>query len=137
MRRRAYASNSRSCLASAKHGSQAMWAKAVVMAMTLARSGPPKPTLRPALQGLHGVPRCRWPRRSADQTDCCAPPAMPLPSRRDTLRLFGTAALAASAAPVWAQAAPPIRLVLGFPAGATSDSLTRIVGEQMAKTLQQ
>jgi tripartite-type tricarboxylate transporter receptor subunit TctC len=51
-------------------------------------------------------------------------------------RLLWGGALALACAAGFAQQTP-IRLVLGFPPGATSDSLTRIVGEQMASTLGQ
>ena len=55
------------------------------------------------------------------------------PNRRTALQL-----LLASAAPAWAQqAANTLRIVVGYPAGATSDALTRVVAEQMAKTLKQ
>jgi tripartite-type tricarboxylate transporter receptor subunit TctC len=60
---------------------------------------------------------------------------MTLP-RRQICRLLWGGALALACAAGFAQQAP-IRLVLGFPPGATSDSLTRIVGEQMARTLGQ
>lgn len=55
-------------------------------------------------------------------------------------RRFGAtliaAALAAIAGPALAQEGP-VRIVVGYPAGATSDALTRIVAEHMAKTLGQ
>ena len=52
-------------------------------------------------------------------------------------RLASLAALAALAAPTLAQEGPPIKLVVGYPPGATSDSLTRIVAEHMGRTLRQ
>ena len=61
---------------------------------------------------------------------------MPL-QRRTLLQrlLFGTAAVAT---PAFAQqAAGTLRIVVGYPAGATSDALTRVVAEQMARTLGQ
>jgi tripartite-type tricarboxylate transporter receptor subunit TctC len=52
--------------------------------------------------------------------------------------LLGAAACAALAGTAAAQPQQaPIRLVLGFPAGASSDALTRTVGEQMGKILNQ
>jgi tripartite-type tricarboxylate transporter receptor subunit TctC len=62
------------------------------------------------------------------------------PSRRRTLRLLASGTLAAPWLPhatAQAQASGTLRLVLGFPAGASSDALTRIVGEQLGKTLNQ
>ena len=58
------------------------------------------------------------------------------PSRRRALHLLASGTLSAP----WlgradAQPAGTLRLVLGFPAGASSDALTRIVGEQIGKTL--
>jgi len=55
--------------------------------------------------------------------------------RRAARLLCGTAFVLAAAAAGAQQGT--IRLVVGYPAGATSDALTRIVGEQMAKTLDQ
>jgi tripartite-type tricarboxylate transporter receptor subunit TctC len=55
--------------------------------------------------------------------------------RRSTLFAL-TAVLASGAA--WAQQpSQTLRIVVGYPAGATSDALTRIVAEQMAKSLKQ
>ncbi|MCW5659274.1 MAG: ABC transporter substrate-binding protein [Burkholderiaceae bacterium] len=60
---------------------------------------------------------------------------MALHRRTVSLVLF-TAPLAGASA--WAQQpANTLRIVVGYPAGATSDALTRVVAEQMAKTLQQ
>jgi len=56
----------------------------------------------------------------------------PLTTRRQVL----AAAAAMSAWPAAAQESP-LRIVVGYPAGATSDLLTRAVGEQMARTLNQ
>lgn len=43
--------------------------------------------------------------------------------------LLSVAALAASSATIAQQPANTIRLVLGYPAGASSDALTRVVAE--------
>jgi tripartite-type tricarboxylate transporter receptor subunit TctC len=59
-------------------------------------------------------------------------------SNRRTLlqRLLSGTALAA--VPAFAQqSANTLRIVVGYPAGATSDALTRVIAEQMAKTLKQ
>jgi len=45
--------------------------------------------------------------------------------------------LAAAAAPALAQPAGTVRIIVGYPAGATSDALTRVIAEHMAATLQQ
>jgi tripartite-type tricarboxylate transporter receptor subunit TctC len=59
------------------------------------------------------------------------------PTRRFTVRLLTSAFIAAvTGTPAIAQQGP-IRIVLGYPAGASSDSLTRIVAEQMGKILKQ
>jgi tripartite-type tricarboxylate transporter receptor subunit TctC len=59
------------------------------------------------------------------------------PNRRAPIRLL-PALVALSCAPAFAQQpANTVRIVVGYPAGATSDALTRIVAEQMAKILQQ
>jgi tripartite-type tricarboxylate transporter receptor subunit TctC len=55
---------------------------------------------------------------------------------RQIARLACGAALALAAGIAGAQQGT-IRIVVGYPAGATSDALTRIVAEQMARTLQQ
>jgi tripartite-type tricarboxylate transporter receptor subunit TctC len=61
-----------------------------------------------------------------------------MPLRRRTLLQRSLAATAAVAAPSFAQqAAGTLRIVVGYPAGATSDALTRVVAEQMARTLGQ
>jgi tripartite-type tricarboxylate transporter receptor subunit TctC len=60
--------------------------------------------------------------------------------RRMLLRLAGLAAAlgpAAIAPMARAQAAPTLKIIVGYPAGATSDALTRVVAEHMAVTLQQ
>jgi tripartite-type tricarboxylate transporter receptor subunit TctC len=57
--------------------------------------------------------------------------------RRSSLGLLLGAALVACAPAFAQQAQGTIRIVLGYPAGATADALTRIVAEQMAKTLGQ
>ncbi len=54
--------------------------------------------------------------------------------RRRTLLLAGAAGLAGAAS---AQGGPPVRIVVGYPAGATSDALARIVAEAMARELGQ
>jgi tripartite-type tricarboxylate transporter receptor subunit TctC len=60
------------------------------------------------------------------------------PARRSWIRaLTLTAAFAASAAACAQQQPGTIRIVLGYPAGASSDSLTRIVAEQMGRILNQ
>jgi tripartite-type tricarboxylate transporter receptor subunit TctC len=52
--------------------------------------------------------------------------------------LSGLAAALAIAVPAGAQQSPPpLRIVVGYPAGATSDTLARVVGEHMAGTLKQ
>jgi tripartite-type tricarboxylate transporter receptor subunit TctC len=56
------------------------------------------------------------------------------PIRRRTLLLAGAAGLAGTAR---AQSGPPIRIVVGYPAGATSDALARALGEAMARDLGQ
>jgi tripartite-type tricarboxylate transporter receptor subunit TctC len=61
-----------------------------------------------------------------------------MPLQRRTLLQRLLAGTAAVATPAFAQqAANTLRIVVGYPAGATSDALTRIVGEQMARTLGQ
>jgi tripartite-type tricarboxylate transporter receptor subunit TctC len=55
---------------------------------------------------------------------------------RDVAHLLCGAALVVSAGVAGAQQGT-IRIVVGYPAGATSDALTRIVAEQMAKSLNQ
>jgi tripartite-type tricarboxylate transporter receptor subunit TctC len=60
--------------------------------------------------------------------------------RRLTLASALAAALLAAAGPAAAQqpaAAAPIRIIVGYPAGATSDALARVIGEHMAGTLKQ
>jgi tripartite-type tricarboxylate transporter receptor subunit TctC len=44
-------------------------------------------------------------------------------------------AACAAALPGWAQERPPLRLVVGFPAGAALDTLTRLVAEKMKVSL--
>ena len=56
--------------------------------------------------------------------------------RRRLLQLAGVAALGPAFAPARAQGGP-LKIVVGYPAGATSDALSRIVAEQMAATLKQ
>jgi len=62
------------------------------------------------------------------------------PRRRTVLRLAGLATVlgpAAFAPSAQAQAAPTLKIIVGYPAGATSDALARVVAEQMAATLKQ
>lgn len=50
--------------------------------------------------------------------------------------VLGSAAALAAAAPVAAHAdGPPLRIVLGYPAGASSDTVTRLIAEKMRVTL--
>lgn len=51
--------------------------------------------------------------------------------------LLATALLALPALPALAQGTAPLKIIVGYPAGATSDSLTRVVAEHMAGTLKQ
>jgi len=59
--------------------------------------------------------------------------------RRALLQLAGAAALSPSLVvpAARAQTAPTLKLIVGYPAGATSDALTRVLAEQMAVTLKQ
>lgn len=58
-------------------------------------------------------------------------------SRQPTISAL-LAGIALACAPAWAQQpAHTIRIVVGYPAGATSDALTRVLAEQMGKTLKQ
>lgn len=56
--------------------------------------------------------------------------------RRSVLKLAATAALAAAALPCFAQPAPfpakPVRIVVPFPAGGSTDSVVRMLGEKLA-----
>ncbi len=66
--------------------------------------------------------------------------ALAFARRRSVLRLAGLAASlgpAAFATVARAQAGPTLKIIVGYPAGATSDALTRVVAEQMAATLKQ
>lgn len=64
-------------------------------------------------------------------------PAPTAPKRARFLRTLVALALTGSAlTPLWAQSGA-VRIVVGYPAGATSDLLTRIVAEHMAGTLKQ
>lgn len=60
-----------------------------------------------------------------------------MPLQRRTLLQHLLAGTAVAATPALAQQANTLRIVVGYPAGATSDALTRVVAEQMAKTLRQ
>ncbi len=53
------------------------------------------------------------------------------------MRTFLLLAAALLALPVGSQTLPPLKIIVGYPAGATSDSLTRVVAEHMAGTLKQ
>lgn len=56
--------------------------------------------------------------------------------QRRKLYSAALAALLALAAPAWGQDGT-IKIIVGYPAGATSDAITRIVAEHMARTLKQ
>jgi tripartite-type tricarboxylate transporter receptor subunit TctC len=61
-----------------------------------------------------------------------------MPLQRRTLLQRMLAGTAVAAAPAFAQQTPStVRIVVGYPAGATSDALARVVAEQMGKTLKQ
>ena len=57
--------------------------------------------------------------------------------RRRGLALCAAAALTAFAGPAAAQGDGTIRVIVGYPAGATSDSLARVLAEHMQRTLKQ
>jgi tripartite-type tricarboxylate transporter receptor subunit TctC len=62
------------------------------------------------------------------------------PGRRQFLHLAATAAALAVAAPTaWAQAYPtrPVRMLVGFPAGGTSDIVARLIGQWLSERLGQ
>jgi tripartite-type tricarboxylate transporter receptor subunit TctC len=66
------------------------------------------------------------------------PESTSMPLRRRTLLQRLLAGTAAVATPTLAQqGAGTLRIVVGYPAGATSDALTRVVAEQIARTLGQ
>lgn len=61
-------------------------------------------------------------------------------SRRRTLILAATCALAAAAAPAWAQTdwpTKPVRIISPFPAGGTSDVMARMISQALSKELGQ
>jgi tripartite-type tricarboxylate transporter receptor subunit TctC len=61
-----------------------------------------------------------------------------MPLQRRTLLQHMLAGTAVAATPAFAQqTANTLRFVVGYPAGATSDSLTRVVAEHMGRTLKQ
>jgi tripartite-type tricarboxylate transporter receptor subunit TctC len=65
---------------------------------------------------------------------------MKLPHRRKVLHLTaGAAALPAMARIARAQAYPsrPVRIVVGFPAGGTSDIVARVLGRRLSERLGQ
>jgi tripartite-type tricarboxylate transporter receptor subunit TctC len=67
-------------------------------------------------------------------------PHLHLPRRRAVLQMAGLAATLGSAAfAPWAsaQTAPTLKIIVGYPAGATSDALARVIAEHMALTLKQ
>ena len=59
------------------------------------------------------------------------------PSRRTILHLLLAGAALAGTPALAQQTANTLRIVVGYPAGATSDALARVLAEQMAKTLKQ
>jgi tripartite-type tricarboxylate transporter receptor subunit TctC len=78
------------------------------------------------------------PAPAEDRICICLPESTSMPLQRRTLLQRLLAGTAAVATPAFAQqAANTLRIVVGYPAGATSDALTRIVAEQMARTLGQ
>src|SRR5690242_20877084 len=60
-------------------------------------------------------------------------------SRRDVLHLASGAGLTAAAGPAWADSYPvhPVRLVVGFAAGSTTDILARLMGQWLSVRLGQ
>jgi tripartite-type tricarboxylate transporter receptor subunit TctC len=60
-------------------------------------------------------------------------------SRRDVLHLASGAGLTAAAGPAWAESYPvhPVRIVVGFAAGSTSDILARLMGQWLSQRLGQ
>lgn len=62
---------------------------------------------------------------------------MRLTRHRFLASLASTLALSAVAPLAQAQDGPPIKLIVGYPPGATSDTLTRIVAEHMGRSLKQ
>jgi tripartite-type tricarboxylate transporter receptor subunit TctC len=61
----------------------------------------------------------------------------PTLTRRGVLAACGAALCAALAGPTAAQGEGTVRIVVGFPAGASSDSLARMLAEHMQRTLKQ
>jgi tripartite-type tricarboxylate transporter receptor subunit TctC len=62
------------------------------------------------------------------------------PRRRAMLKIAGLATTlgpAVWAKSAWAQTAPTLKIIVGYPAGATSDALARVIAEHMATTLKQ
>ena len=57
--------------------------------------------------------------------------------RRRVLGIAGLAALGPAFVPAARAQAGTLKIVVGYPAGATSDALARVVAEQMAATLKQ
>jgi tripartite-type tricarboxylate transporter receptor subunit TctC len=65
---------------------------------------------------------------------------MKIPHRRQFLHLAaGTAALQVFSRVAWAQAYPtrPVRIIVGFPAGSTTDILARLMGQWLSERLGQ
>jgi tripartite-type tricarboxylate transporter receptor subunit TctC len=61
---------------------------------------------------------------------------MKLPHRRQFLHLAaGGAALPALSRLAWAQAYPtrPVRIIVGYPPGGTSDVVARLIGQQLSE----
>ncbi len=58
-------------------------------------------------------------------------------TRKLFIRVLATACAAALAGPAAQAQDGTVRLIVGYPAGATSDALTRVIGEQMGRTLKQ
>jgi tripartite-type tricarboxylate transporter receptor subunit TctC len=76
--------------------------------------------------------------QAEDRRVCiCLPESTSMPLQRRTLLQRLLAGTAAVATPAFAQQANTLRIVVGYPAGATSDALTRVIAEQMSKTLKQ
>jgi tripartite-type tricarboxylate transporter receptor subunit TctC len=77
---------------------------------------------------FHGVNRLKF--------GSSVPPTNPAMLRRRQFcsALLSTAALAGSPA-AWAQAEPPVHLLVGFPAGGGSDAIARLLAEKLQAEL--